>query len=570
MSGSRRSMNGPGLTHPHGLARLLAHIFARLPKALPQTRHEGSAEHPVKRAVLLAVACLGGLMPVINLSMVSSAYLSLSADFNADLIDFSCLAFGNLMLTGLAAPLTTPVHAMLGLRRAVLSALFGMIFGNFQTATSTSLVEMCLWFTLSGLSGGFLLSLSARILTVIIRPEERLKKLAFWALFIGIGSNFAPLVAGWLVEFFAWHGIFYLVPLVAAPSFVIAYFWLPESRIPRPPFDGLGLLFILVTMGSAVLVAAYGQTWGWDSNRVLTLLFAAASGFLLLVVRCLTAKHPLLHLKAFGHRGVLWGILCATLLTVSHVGARIETLLFCRYIMKWNPAAIANLFLVPFLGFVLTVFPAGWWTAHRGMSKILTAAAFLLLALSAANLTAMHAATSPVTMSLWLTVGHCGYALGIVAMTPLITRNIPGDVRLAALPAVTTSRFAGVALSMSLLTPLNVILRADYGADLSSHVAATSPAWGTTLETLGQIGMTESATLAWAGARIAERAMIYAFDTMYWGLSVAAAVGFVVLLSQRKAPWRELPGEVRGWIAAAREAAGSRRSRGSPKDAPAS
>ena len=48
----------------------------------------GSVPHrSARQGILILVAFIGGMLPISNMAMLSSAYLALSGDFNADLID---------------------------------------------------------------------------------------------------------------------------------------------------------------------------------------------------------------------------------------------------------------------------------------------------------------------------------------------------------------------------------------------------------------------------------------------------------------------------------------------------
>ena len=59
----------------------------------------GSVPHrSARQGILILVAFIGGMLPISNMAMLSSAYLALSGNFNADLIDLGRLALGNLLL----------------------------------------------------------------------------------------------------------------------------------------------------------------------------------------------------------------------------------------------------------------------------------------------------------------------------------------------------------------------------------------------------------------------------------------------------------------------------------------
>ena len=199
----------------------------------------GSVPHrSARQGILILVAFIGGMLPISNMAMLSSAYLALSGDFNADLIDLGRLALGNLLIMGLVQPLVNHIHAGLGLRGALFLALCVVSVAGVGAASSGSLTEMTLWYALAGFGGGLFLSLSARILFVVVPPESRRLMMAIWSFFIGFGSNLSPLLGGFLVEFLTWHSLFLLSPVVALPCLVILFFLLPDSRpAGMPPFD---------------------------------------------------------------------------------------------------------------------------------------------------------------------------------------------------------------------------------------------------------------------------------------------------------------------------------------------
>lgn len=94
------------------------------------------------------------MLPISNMAMLSSAYLALSGDFNADLIDLGRLALGNLLIMGLVQPLVNHIHAGLGLRGALFLALCVVSVAGVGAASSGSLTEMTLWYALAGSGEG--------------------------------------------------------------------------------------------------------------------------------------------------------------------------------------------------------------------------------------------------------------------------------------------------------------------------------------------------------------------------------------------------------------------------------
>ncbi len=333
----------------------------------------GSVPHrSARQGILILVAFIGGMLPISNMAMLSSAYLALSGDFNADLIDLGRLALGNLLIMGLVQPLVNHIHAGLGLRGALFLALCVVSVAGVGAASSGSLTEMTLWYALAGFGGGLFLSLSARILFVAVPPESRRLMMAIWSFFIGFGSNLSPLLGGFLVEFLTWHSLFLLSPVVALPCLVILFFLLPDSRpAGMPPFDWCSFAFLVAFAVPTLIAVCYGQTFGWNSSFILIMIFCAVSALFLFLVSCLSAEAPLLHLRNLRIKGVGPAVMAALLLVISHVGMRIQMILFMRNVLGYPPSEIGLMFLLPLCVFVLTVVPDGHHGRHARQPQAL-------------------------------------------------------------------------------------------------------------------------------------------------------------------------------------------------------
>ena len=398
----------------------------------------GSVPHrSARQGILILVAVIGGMLPISNMAMLSSAYLALSGDFNADLIDLGRLALGNLLIMGLVQPLVNHIHAGLGLRGALFLALCVVSVAGVGAASSGSLTEMTLWYALAGFGGGLFLSLSARILFVVVPPESRRLMMAIWSFFIGFGSNLSPLLGGFLVEFLTWHSLFLLSPVVALPCLVILFFLLPDSRpAGMPPFDWCSFAFLVAFAVPTLIVVCYGQTFGWNSSFILIMIFCAVSALFLFLVSCLSAEAPLLHLRNLRIKGVGLAVMAALLLVISHVGMRIQMILFMRNVLGYPPSEISGLmFLLPLCVFVLTVVPTGIMVATHGNPKpflltgiaCIAGAGFLLSRLDA-NADWWHMAV------LTLALRSFGYAMGSASATPFLLRNVPPEKQPQTLP----------------------------------------------------------------------------------------------------------------------------------------
>lgn len=507
----------------------------------------GSVPHrSARQGILILVAFIGGMLPISNMAMLSSAYLALSGDFNADLIDLGRLALGNLLIMGLVQPLVNHIHAGLGLRGALFLALCVVSVAGVGAASSGSLTEMTLWYALAGFGGGLFLSLSARILFVAVPPESRRLMMAIWSFFIGFGSNLSPLLGGFLVEFLTWHSLFLLSPVVALPCLVILFFLLPDSRpAGMPPFDWCSFAFLVAFAVPTLIAVCYGQTFGWNSSFILIMIFCAVSALFLFLVSCLSAEAPLLHLRNLRIKGVGPAVMAALLLVISHVGMRIQMILFMRNVLGYPPSEIGLMFLLPLCVFVLTVVPTGIMVATHGNPKPFLLAGIACIAGAGLLLSRLDANADWWHMAVPLALRSFGYAMGSASATPFLLRNVPPEKQPQTLPAINSVRFFSMCLCMGSITTLSVLLNKWYFALIAAQVTQGSSAASASISRWSALfagqGLSPSQSrhdaLLIVSSSIKKQASVFTFDHLFLILSLVACVAFVcALLSRRVDP----------------------------------
>ncbi len=328
---------------------------------------------------------------------------------------------------------------------------------------------MTLWYALAGFGGGLFLSLSARLLFVAVPPESRRLMMAIWSFFIGFGSNLSPLLGGFLVEFLTWHSLFLLSPVVALPCLVILFFLLPDSRpAGMPPFDWCSFAFLVAFAVPTLIAVCYGQTFGWNSSFILIMIFCAVSALFLFLVSCLSAEAPLLHLRNLRIKGVGPAVMAALLLVISHVGMRIQMILFMRNVLGYPPSEIGLMFLLPLCVFVLTVVPTGIMVATHGNPKPFLLAGIACIAGAGLLLSRLDANADWWHMAVPLALRSFGYAMGSASATPFLLRNVPPEKQPQTLPAINSVRFFSMCLCMGSITTLSVLLNKWYFARSSA------------------------------------------------------------------------------------------------------
>ncbi|GAA2661122.1 DHA2 family efflux MFS transporter permease subunit [Streptomyces vastus] len=271
-----------------------------------------AAVRPVSRSsapptwVVVALACAGQFLVVLDISVVNVALPSMRADLALSatglqwVVNAYTIAFAGFMLLGGRA------GDLYGRKRMFLIGLALFTLASLGGGLAQAEWQLLLARAVQGLGAAVLAPSTLTILTSAV-PEgaARARAIATWTA-VGAGGGAAGgLVGGLLVEGLSWRWVLLINVPVGAVVLAGALRWLPESRAgDRRRLDLPGAL--LATAGLATLAYGIVQTEaeGWTSSAAVAPLLAGAAliGLFLLVEA--RTKTPLMPLKLFRIRSV--------------------------------------------------------------------------------------------------------------------------------------------------------------------------------------------------------------------------------------------------------------------------
>jgi EmrB/QacA subfamily drug resistance transporter len=274
-------------------------------------QQSGDRRRPSRDSLVLAIACVGQFMVVLDVSIVTVALPSIGRDLhytasglqwvvNAYVLTFA----GFLLLGGRAADL-------FGRRRVY---LFGM--GLFTLASlAGGLATDAAWLTaaraVQGVAGACLSPATLTIIVTTFSGDRRTRALGIWSAVAGAGGAAGAILGGVLTSALGWRWVLFVnIPIgVAATAAALA--WLPESRghqgagQPRPRLDVAGAVAVTAGLGTLVYAIVGTETHPWGSVTTLSLLGVAAvllAGFAVIELRLASA--PLMRFSLFRSRSV--------------------------------------------------------------------------------------------------------------------------------------------------------------------------------------------------------------------------------------------------------------------------
>ncbi|MFC8666022.1 DHA2 family efflux MFS transporter permease subunit [Streptomyces sp. NPDC057199] len=256
--------------------------------------------------LVVALACAGQFLVVLDVSVVNTALPSMRADLGLSapglqwVVNAYTIAFAGFMLLGGRA------GDLYGRKRMFLVGLALFTLASLAGGLAQEGWQLLAARAVQGLGAAVLAPSTLTILTSAV-PEgaARARAIATWTAVGGGGGAAGGLVGGVLVDGLSWRWVLLINVPIGAVVLAGALLWLVESRAgDGRRIDLPGAL--LVTAGLATLAYGIVQTEaeGWASAETLVPLAAGAAliGLFLLVEA--RTKVPLMPLKLFRRRSV--------------------------------------------------------------------------------------------------------------------------------------------------------------------------------------------------------------------------------------------------------------------------
>ena len=197
-----------------------------------------------------------------------------------------------------------------GRRRVFLWGMAAYCVTLVGCGVATSLESEVFWRFLQGLFGAPLLPVSQAIAVNALPPGRHSQATSLWALGFVAANVVAPVLAGILIDTFAWQSIFFTTLPLAVLVLVTGFFLVPPSESAPQEMDWLGFGSLIIGVGALQLMLARGERLEWfDSPEIIIEAIVAALMLYVFVVHTVTAKNTFIQRQLFAHRDYVLGVL---------------------------------------------------------------------------------------------------------------------------------------------------------------------------------------------------------------------------------------------------------------------
>lgn len=472
---------------------------------------------------------LAVFMNVLDSSIANVSIPAISGDLGVSPQQGTWVITSFAVSNAIAVPLTGWLTQRFGQVRLFVTSILLFVLASFLCGVAPSIETLIGARVLQGAVAGPMIPLSQSLLLASYPRARSGMALAFWGMTTLVAPIMGPLLGGWISDNYSWPWIFYInvpIGLLAAWGSWIIYRD-RESQVRRLPIDKLGLLLLVVWVGSLQLMLDKGKELDWfSSGEIVLLTVIAAVAFVYFVIWELGEAHPVVDLSLFSGRNFSGGVVAISVAYGLFFGSLVILPLWLQTTVGYT-ATEAGKIMAPVGILAILLSPVVGKLLPRIDPRYVATCAFLIFAL--VFWLRSHFTPEVDTRALMVPTVIQGAAMAMffIPLTAIILSGQPPDKIPAAAGLSNFVRIMFGGIGTSLTSTLWDNRSALHHARLAEHTGPHNPAFSAALDTLTAQGMSQQAALATLERRLSVEANTMGATDIFWMSSLT----FLVLIA---------------------------------------
>ncbi len=289
---------------------------------------------------------LAAFVAIANISAIYLALPRIEDSLRATPADQQWIAGIYPLMEGGFALAAGTLGDLYGRRRILAAGAVLFVAGSLLCALAPNAPILIAARALQGVASAALLALPIAILVQMLPdPTDNGTTIKRFTLVVGIGASATPLLAGALVQMFAWQGLFVFSAVlgVAVLASLVAVKENTCAPAQHADFAGQALSILALLALSFAVINARG---GVAVELIVAALGIGLVGIALLLLVERYARNPILRLRRCDKRGLFAAILTLGAVNFAWYGIMLVCTLLMQRVMKLNPFVV-GLYLTP-------------------------------------------------------------------------------------------------------------------------------------------------------------------------------------------------------------------------------
>lgn len=282
-------------------------VSTRPPVIGPVAPPPSLVEFGSRRTLVVAGVMLAALLQTVDTTIVNVALPTIQGNLGASVDEGTWVVTAYVIANVVVIPLTPWMQRRFGRKNYFIASILGFTLASVLCGLSTTLPELVLFRIVQGAFGGGLLSTAQLILRDTFPQEQLGTSQAIFAVATILGPSIGPTLGGVITDNLSWAWVFDINILPGVFAAILLAFYLRDNASPRrEPADVVGLLLLIVTIGSLQYVLDQGQTEDWFSSGTIVFLSTTALlGAVAFVWWELRTPTPIVDLRVLRYRAMV-------------------------------------------------------------------------------------------------------------------------------------------------------------------------------------------------------------------------------------------------------------------------
>ena len=298
----------------------------------------GSAARP--SVLPFAVMCCGMFIALLDIQIVASSLQDIGGGLSAAQDEISWVQTAYLIAEIIMIPLSGWLTRVFSTRWLFAFSAAGFTLSSMLCGLAWNIQSMIVFRALQGLLGASMVPTVFTSSFYYFQGERRVYSAAVIGTIATMAPTLGPVIGGWITDALNWHWLFY-VNLI--PGLAITLSIPVLVRIDEPDLSLLreadypGIVLMAVGLGTLEYTLEEGTRWNWFSDSTITTTaWIAGISLLLFCVRSLTARNPVMDLRALGNRNFALGCLVSFVTGIGIFTTIYLTPLFLGYVRGFS------------------------------------------------------------------------------------------------------------------------------------------------------------------------------------------------------------------------------------------
>jgi MFS transporter, DHA2 family, multidrug resistance protein len=337
-----------------------------------------------RRMIAFMAMCFGMFMAFLDIQIVSASLSEIQAGLAASGDEIPWVQTAYLIAEVVAIPLSGFLSRALGTRTLFAASCAGFTVASFMCGLSSSIGSMIVWRAIQGfIGGGMIPTVFAAAYTIF--PKSRQSMITpIIGLIATLAPTIGPTVGGYLTEALSWHWLF-LINIIPGIAVTVAALMLIDFDKPDyallDHFDWWGLIAMAGFLGALEYVLEEGPRNDWlqDETMAYTAIVSGLSA-IAFFYRALTARAPIVDLRAFSNRNFALGSMFSFVLGIGLYGLTYLYPVYLAQVRGYNSLMIGETMFVSGLAMFFSA-PVVGRLAAKFDPRFMLIGGFLLFAL---------------------------------------------------------------------------------------------------------------------------------------------------------------------------------------------